>query len=224
MDLPIACTLSDAAKRERRQSIEELFRGPEMTVSGLPNGYAYTFASAAGQNWMQIAQLVDLQRECCPFLSFRIVVDSERALLRLEITGPAQVKSLIEDFFGSSQKPLTNGAGLSRNGFYGDKLQKRCNIRLMTLDVETIRQAQKLIKSCEQCESALAQVPFDYVLDKITGCDPSATEYVLSEPAECPRCKVAVFEGTLVAIHHGGDGSGDSDDYSNPNMSLVLMK
>jgi hypothetical protein len=60
------------------------------------------------------------------------------------------------------------------------------NTRLV--DAWTTRTAQKEIVSCEFCSPDTADVPFDYLLDSITGCDPKSTDYVLSEPAHCPAC------------------------------------
>jgi len=36
------------------------------------------------------------------------------------------------------------------------------------------------------------------VLDRVTGNEPSVTDYILSELAECPRCFREVTEKTLV--------------------------
>jgi len=48
---------------------------------------------------MQITQLVDMERECCPFLNFKIVVEAGKEPMRLEITGPNEAKSVIANFF-----------------------------------------------------------------------------------------------------------------------------
>src|SRR5215472_12939830 len=56
------------------------------------------------------------------------------------------------------------------------------------VDAQTIRTAEKEIVSCESCSPDTAEVPFDYILDSITGCDPKSTDYVLSKPAQCPAC------------------------------------
>ncbi|PYR98929.1 MAG: hypothetical protein DMG15_28625 [Acidobacteria bacterium] len=98
MDLPIACTLTETARRERRQTIMDSFRRIGVTVAELPDGYAYTFP-ATSEAFMQITQLVDMERECCPFLNFKIVVEAGKEPMRLEITGPNEAKSVIANFF-----------------------------------------------------------------------------------------------------------------------------
>jgi len=63
------------------------------------------------------------------------------------------------------------------------------------VDLDTLRQAEAQISSCEACTPDLAEVPFDYVLDSITGCDPETTDYVLAMPACCPQCGSSVRSG-----------------------------
>src|ERR1051326_2482255 len=98
MDLPIACTLSEAEFRQRRQAILEVFRGIHVSAMELPDGFAYTFA-ATSDALLQIAQLVGLERKCCAFLTFKIIVEGGAAQIRLEVTGPKEAKMLIADYF-----------------------------------------------------------------------------------------------------------------------------
>jgi len=62
----------------------------------------------------------------------------------------------------------------------------------------TLREAEKLIDSCEHCNSVSAEIPFDAILDRVTGSDPSVTDYVLEQPAKCPQCRLEILEKTLV--------------------------
>ena len=63
------------------------------------------------------------------------------------------------------------------------------------LDLETLQLAESQISACEACDADQAEVPFDYVLDSVTGCDPETTDYVLTEPSFCPRCGAALRTG-----------------------------
>src|SRR5262245_353016 len=47
--------------------------------------------------------------------------------------------------------------------------------------------AQHLIESCEGCNPDSAEIPFDNILDRVTGSDPSVTDYVLEQAAKCPN-------------------------------------
>ncbi|HSZ60609.1 MAG TPA: hypothetical protein VK828_02355 [Terriglobales bacterium] len=98
---PIACTLNDAEMRERRRTVLDAFRSAAVDVTSLPLGYAYHFAPTSAM-LMQIVSLVDLERLCCPFLTFTIIVAADNQGLCLEVTGPPEAKPVIADFFGSS--------------------------------------------------------------------------------------------------------------------------
>ena len=62
----------------------------------------------------------------------------------------------------------------------------------------TLRQAERLIESCEHCNDEGAQIPFDNILDRVTGSDPSVMDYILEAPAKCPNCRREVFAKTLI--------------------------
>jgi hypothetical protein len=63
------------------------------------------------------------------------------------------------------------------------------------VDLAILRLAEQRIDSCEACSPDDAEVPFEYLLDELTGCDPEVTDYVLPEPARCPRCATAIRTG-----------------------------
>jgi hypothetical protein len=73
---------------------------------------------------------------------------------------------------------------------------------VLALGAATIRRAQEAISSCEACNTG-AELPFDWILDEITGRDGSTTDYFLTEPARCPRCGSSVMEKTLVEADSG---------------------
>jgi hypothetical protein len=98
MDLPIACTLTDAQLHERRQAIMAAFSTMQVCTTELPDGFAFTFP-ATTEARLQAAQLVDMERQCCRFLTFKIVVGAARAGMRLEVTGPMEAKKVIGEYF-----------------------------------------------------------------------------------------------------------------------------
>jgi hypothetical protein len=100
MEPPIACTLNDPEMRERRRTILDGFRSATLEVTSLPLGYAYHFAPTSAV-LAQIVNLVDWERQCCPFLTFNITVAAGNQTICLEITGPPEAKPMIADFFGS---------------------------------------------------------------------------------------------------------------------------
>lgn len=98
---PIACTLNHAEMRERRRVVLDAFRSAAFDVTSLPFGYAYHFAPTS-EVLAQIVSLVDLERKCCPFLTFKIIVAADNQPILLEVTGPPEAKPITADFFGSS--------------------------------------------------------------------------------------------------------------------------
>ena len=50
---------------------------------------------------------------------------------------------------------------------------------VILINAATLREAEKLIESCEACNSGRCPIPFDNALDRVTGSDPSVTNYIL---------------------------------------------
>ena len=62
---------------------------------------------------------------------------------------------------------------------------------LVLVNIEMLRQAERLIESCEQC-NADAEIPFDWILDRETGNLGSETDYIL-EPQRSARTAGGTF-------------------------------
>jgi hypothetical protein len=93
-DLPVACTLSPAAFRARRQGLlsELLRRADEHQET--PEGHRLRFA--ANEDMLEtIARVVDAERQCCRFLRFRIIVEPDGGPIVLELTGPLGTREFI---------------------------------------------------------------------------------------------------------------------------------
>jgi len=70
--------------------------------------------------------------------------------------------------------------------------------KVVLVDGTTVRKAERLIESFENCNPDGAEIPFDNILDTVTGSDPSVTDYILEQPARCPNCRREVLEKTLI--------------------------
>ena len=68
---------------------------------------------------------------------------------------------------------------------------------VIMVDTSTLRKAEQLIESCEHCNPE-AEIPFDNILDRVTGSDPSVTDYILEQAAKCPNCRREILEKTLI--------------------------
>ena len=83
---------------------------------------------------------------------------------------------------------------MSRDFFDPTPVQQ--NVALV--DAPTLRRAEQLIESCENCNPEGAEIPFDNTLDRVTGSDPSVTDYILEQAAKCPNCRRQILEKTLI--------------------------
>jgi hypothetical protein len=100
METPTACTLTAPEMRDRRRAILDSVRRAAVNVTSLPLGYAYRFYPTS-EVLAQLCGLADLERQCCPFLTFKIIVEPGNQAICLEVTGTPETKAMIADFFGS---------------------------------------------------------------------------------------------------------------------------
>src|SRR5262245_23154690 len=70
-------------------------------------------------------------------------------------------------------------------------------VTIVLIGKTTIAHLERKIAACEACNSE-AEIPLDWILDKITGRQGSTTDYVLETPAHCQRCGCEVTEKTGV--------------------------
>ena len=70
-------------------------------------------------------------------------------------------------------------------------------MHIVLVEDAQLLEAQAFVIACERCASN-AEISFEYLLDAVTGCDPSVTEYVMSHRAKCPQCLREITEKTLV--------------------------
>ena len=70
---------------------------------------------------------------------------------------------------------------------------------IVLLQPSLVRLAQHFVEACESCNRD-AQLSFDYVLDELTGCDPTITEYQFSEQPFCWACGSPLHPKTRVVV------------------------
>ena len=97
-DLPVACTLSPAALRARREGLlSELVRRAD-EHEDLPEGHRLRFAGGE-EVLLIIARAVEAERQCCRFLRFEITVEPDG--------GPISLSSRVLRAPGSSLPPCS---------------------------------------------------------------------------------------------------------------------
>ena len=70
---------------------------------------------------------------------------------------------------------------------------------IVLVDEDILAEVELYVSACEHCAEN-ASIALDYVLDAMTGCDPTVTTYLMRRPARCRTCSGRITEKTLVAV------------------------
>jgi len=107
---PLACNVNalSAPQRERHRALGEKIRAAVVDRVELSNGYALILdfgrlpLDAAGAPFcvVEVAEWVDLEARCCPFLDFGIEVAGKGGPARLKLTGGKNVKAFLRTELG----------------------------------------------------------------------------------------------------------------------------
>ena len=107
---PLVCRLDalSPSERERHQHLTEALRRAVTETSELPSGYALTLdlsrlpADAKGFPFcvVEVAEWVDLESRCCPFLDFEISLRDKGRRVTLQLTGGENVKPFLGEELG----------------------------------------------------------------------------------------------------------------------------
>jgi hypothetical protein len=97
---PIVCNLKalSPAERTHHTALGEKLRAAVIDRRELPDGLAFRL-SPTSMTLTELADWVDAERKCCPFLDFHITLERESGALQLTLTGREGVKEfLLADF------------------------------------------------------------------------------------------------------------------------------
>lgn len=94
----IACSLGSGSA-ERRMARWEALAGRALEASGTQEGGAWQRYAAGVER--ELAELVALEGECCPFLTFTL--RAERGSIHLEVRGPADAAPIVGAFAGAGR-------------------------------------------------------------------------------------------------------------------------
>jgi len=83
---------------------------------------------------------------------------------------------------------------IMRDDFFNLPIEQR---DIMLISKRAIARIELRITACEECDPE-AEIPLDWILDKITGHQGSTTDYLLERPAHCQCCGREVTEKTSV--------------------------
>jgi hypothetical protein len=107
---PLACKINalNEEERGRHQLLSQKLRSAVVERVELPNGYELVLdlgrlpRDAAGSAFcvVEIAEWVELEARCCPFLDFGIDVRGKGGLVKLRLTGGKNVKEFLRTELG----------------------------------------------------------------------------------------------------------------------------
>jgi hypothetical protein len=106
-DEPLVCNIRALTDAQREQHLVRgrKLLGAVVRTTELPNGYELAFdltrlKDSQGLPWcvVELAEWVDLESKCCPFLDFQIDVSGKGGEVRMRLTGRA---AKLKDFLRS---------------------------------------------------------------------------------------------------------------------------
>ncbi len=98
-ELPIACNINalSATQQERRATLAGQLHNAVSQVQELPDGYMFSYSADL---YFTLTEFVSLERQCCPFFTFRVTVEHDNGPLGFQITGRDGVKEFIQEELG----------------------------------------------------------------------------------------------------------------------------
>lgn len=95
-DAPLACRMEalDSKQRARHAELLSELAGAVTNVEELPDGIAVRFP-ARPYVFLRLAEWMELERACCPFLDFGLIFENRVPTMRLDLRGPAGVKDFL---------------------------------------------------------------------------------------------------------------------------------
>jgi len=97
-NLPVACSLTDSELQQRRKEVLQQTKAAITGMKETESGFIYQFSSASEQI-AALANLITLEHQCCPFLTFRLTVEPGAAPVSLELSGPPGTKEFLTMLF-----------------------------------------------------------------------------------------------------------------------------
>lgn len=97
-EIPIACALTASELQIRRKDYLNKIAGFLIDFSELENGFSYRFPSEKAI-LLDLVNIIDLERKCCPFLHFKMILEAGEDFVSLELTGAEGTKEMIESLF-----------------------------------------------------------------------------------------------------------------------------
>jgi hypothetical protein len=99
LNTPLVCSLLPRELAERRRAVLVPLRAAALEVRALPSGLALRFGPTAG-TLAQLAEFIELERQCCRFLSFELRVEPAGGAIWLQLNGPPGTSEMLSQELG----------------------------------------------------------------------------------------------------------------------------
>ncbi len=95
VDIPVACSLTDAELEVRGDENADLFAHAR-AVEELPDGYRFAFP-ADDDGVPALLQFILAERACCPFFTFELLFPAPHQVVWVTIRGNEEAKGIVRD-------------------------------------------------------------------------------------------------------------------------------
>jgi hypothetical protein len=97
-EISAACALDDKELQQRRKDYLDKIASSLLDFKELESGFSYRFPLK--ETILQdLAEIIDLERRCCPFLNFKLILEAGNNFVSLELTGAKGTKESIKALF-----------------------------------------------------------------------------------------------------------------------------
>lgn len=93
-----ACTLTDKEMAERKKMVQAEVWPSVAEIKELESGYAFRFPKDS-ELLPKVLTLIQLESQCCSFLTFNLRVEAHNGSIWLDLTGDKHTKSFIKQTF-----------------------------------------------------------------------------------------------------------------------------
>ena len=98
-ETPLACTTAalNATQQKRREILAQEIHTVTQEVVENSDGYAFRLSP---EYCLTVAEFISLERECCPFFTFKVELERDHGPLWFQLTGPTGVKEFLREELG----------------------------------------------------------------------------------------------------------------------------
>lgn len=96
-ETPFACNMT-ALNGDRKKRVLELLnelKTKRQEIKELPDGYSFRYRMDS-DTFLKAAEFITLERLCCPFFEFALIVEKENGAMWMQLRGRAGIKDFIK--------------------------------------------------------------------------------------------------------------------------------